>query len=63
MMTFFQDWLAWSQDEQIQFANRTCQAHSKYKIGDKVYVDARHFASEKDKKLLNLKNAGSWEIV
>ena len=62
-MKFLQDQLAWSQDEQTQFANRTCQAHSKYKISDKVYVDAKHFASEKDKKLLNLKNAELWKIV
>ena len=57
MMSFLQDQLAWSQNEQTQFANRTRQLHPKYKIGDKVYVDARHFASERYKKLLNLKNA------
>ena len=28
-----------------------------------MYVDARHFASKKDKKSLNLKNAELWEIV
>ena len=63
MMSFLQDQLAWSQDKQTWFMNKTCQPHFKYKIGDKVYVDARHFASERDKKSLNLKNAGPWEIV
>ena len=63
MMTFLQDQLAWSQDEQTQFANKTRQAHLKYKIGDKMYVDARHFASEREKKLLNLKNTRPWEII
>ena len=63
MMTFLQDQLAWSQDEQTRFANKTHQPHPEYKIDDKVYVDARHFASEKDKKSLDLKNAGPWEIV
>ena len=63
MMSFLQDQLAWFQDEQTQFANRTCQPDLKYKVSDKVYVDARHFASEKDKKLLDLKNAGPWKIV
>ena len=28
-----------------------------------MYVDARHFASERDKKSLNLKNAGPWKII
>ena len=57
MMTFLQDQLAWSQDEQTRFANKIRQPHPKYKISDKVYVDARHFASERDKKSLDLKNA------
>ena len=63
MMAFLQDQLTWSQDEQTQFANRTRQPHLKYKIGNKVYMDVRHFASERDKKPLDLKNAGLWEIV
>lgn len=63
IMSFLQDQLAWSQDEQTQFANRNRQPHLEYKIGNKVYVDARHFASEQDKKSLDLKNAGPWEIV
>ena len=28
-----------------------------------VYVDARHFASEQDSKLLSIKNAGPWKMV
>ena len=28
-----------------------------------MYVDVRHFASERDKKSLDLKNAGPWKIV
>ena len=47
----------------MQFANKTCQPYLKYRIGDKMYMDARHFASEKDKKLLDLKNAGLWKII
>ena len=62
-MFFLQDQLVWSQDEQTQFANKTCQSHSEYKISDKVYMDARHFTSEQEKKSLDLKNAGPWEIV
>ena len=47
----------------MRFANRTCQPHPKYKIGNKVYVDARYFMSKRDKKSLDLKKAGPWEIV
>ena len=28
-----------------------------------MYVDARHFASEKNSKSLSMKNAGLWKIV
>ena len=63
MIEYLWDQLAWSQDEQAQFANRTWQAHPDYKVGNNVYVDARHFASERDKKLLDLKNAEPWKIV
>ena len=49
MMTFLEDQLAWFQDEQIRFANRIHQSYLEYQIGDKVYVDARHFASERQK--------------
>ena len=57
MMEFLWDQLAWLQDKQAQFANKTRQAHSEYKVEDNIYVNARHFASERDKKLLDLKNA------
>ena len=63
MVSFLQDQLAWAQDEQTWFVNKICQSHPKYKIGDKVYVNARHFAFERDKKLLNLKNTRLWEII
>ena len=28
-----------------------------------MYMNARHFAPERDKKLLDLKNARLWEII
>ena len=61
-MTFLQNQLAWVQDKQAQFANQDYQPHLEYWISNKVYVDAKYFASEKSKKLLNLKNAGPWKI-
>ena len=63
MIAFLQDQLTWSQNKQTQFANRTCQLHLEYKVRDTVYVDARHFVSEKDKKSLDLKNTELWKIV
>ena len=47
----------------MRFANKISQLYPKYKIGDKMYVDARHCASERDKKLLDLKNTELWKIV
>ena len=44
-------------------ANRTHQPHPEYKIDDNMYIDTRHFASERDKKLLNLKKSGPWKII
>ena len=62
MMIFLQDQLAWTQNKQAWFANWDCQLHLEYRISNKVYMDARHFASEKSKKLLDLKNARPWKI-
>ena len=61
-MTFLQDQLAWTQNKQTQFANWDCQPHPEYRIGDEVYVNARHFALEKSKKSLDFKNAGPRKI-
>lgn len=64
MMDFLQDQLAWAQEEQARFANGDRQPHPEYKVGDEVYADARHFASEKSsKRSLNLKWAGPWKLV
>ena len=61
-MTFLQDLLAWVQDKQTQFANWDYQLYPEYRIGNEIYVDAKHFALEKSKKSLNLKNAELWKI-
>ena len=56
--SFLQDQLTWAQEEQAYWANKKRQPHPEYKVRDMVYVDARHFASERDCKLLSMKNAG-----
>ena len=62
--SFLQDQLTWSQQEQAHWANQNRQPHPEYKVGDMVYVDARHFsASEGKSKSLSLKNAGPWKII
>ena len=61
--SFLQEQLLWSQQEQAHWANKNCQPHPEYKVGDMVYVDARHFASKQDSKSLSIKNAGPWKIV
>ena len=62
-LSYLQDQLTWSQQEQAHWANQNCQPHPEYKVKDMVYVDARHFASKKDSKLLSMKNAEPWKIV
>ena len=63
MVSYLQDQLTWAQQEQTHWANQNRQPHPEYKVGDMVYVDARHFASERDSKSLSMKNAGPWKIV
>ena len=57
MVQFLRDQLVWAQEEQAHWANQNRQPHPEYKVGDMVYVDARHFA-EQESKSLSMKNAG-----
>ena len=62
--SFLQDQLLWSQQEQAHWANQNRQPHPEYKVGDMVYVDARHFnAGHCESKSLGSKNAGPWKII
>ena len=63
MASFLQDQLIWAQQEQAYWANQHRQPHPDLKVGDMVYVDARHFTSERESKLLSSKNAGPWKII
>ena len=63
MISYLQDQLTWSQQEQAHWANQNRQPHPEYKVRDIVYVDARHFASERDSKSLSMKNARPWKII
>ena len=62
-LSHLQDQLTWAQEEQAYWANQNRQPHPEYKVGDMVYVDARHFASKKNSKLLSMKNTGLWKII
>ena len=44
-LSHLQDQLTWAQEKQAYWANQNQQPHPEYKVGDMVYVDARHFAS------------------
>ena len=61
-LSYLQDQLVWAQEEQTHWANQNRQPHLEYRVGDMVYMDARHFASQ-DSKSLSVKNAGPWKIV
>jgi hypothetical protein len=60
---WLQDELAWSQEEYERHANTHRQPHPEYRVGDEVYVNARHFAAERPSKSLGYKNAGPWRIT
>ena len=60
--SFLQDQLVWAQKEQAHWANQNWQPHPGYKVGDMIYVDARHFVSKKSSKSLSMKIAGPWKI-
>ena len=63
-LSYLQDQLTWSQQEQTHWADQNCQPHSEYKVGDIVYVNAGHFStSNRESKLLSMKNAGPWKIT
>ena len=57
-LSYLQNQLTWAQEEQAYWANKQRQPHPGYKVRDMVYVDAKHFASERDSKSLSMKNAG-----
>ena len=48
----------WVQNKQAQFANQNYKPYPEYRIGDKVYVNARHFVLEKSKNCLILRMQG-----
>lgn len=60
---WLRDQLAWVQEEYERHANKHRQPHPEYRVGDRVFVDARHFAAERPSKSLGLKNAGPWRIT
>jgi hypothetical protein len=63
MQEYLQNQLAWAQEDYERFANAHRQPHPEYRVGDQVYVDARHFAAERPSRSLGLKNAGPWKII
>ena len=63
-VSYLQDQLMWSQQEQAHWANQNCQPHPRYNVKDMVYVDARYFSTSNcESKSLSLKNAGPWKSI
>lgn len=60
---WLQDEIVWAQEEHQRHANKHRQPHPEYRLGDEVYVDARHFAAERPSISLGYKNAGPWPIT
>ena len=60
---YLKEQLTWAQDDQAKYANRERQPHPEYKIGDKVYVNAKDFKLRRASKSLSSKNVGPWKII
>lgn len=63
MRNWLRNELTWAQEEQARHANKGRQPHPDYRIGDKVYVNAKDFAPERPSRSLGFKNVGPWKIV
>ena len=60
---YLREHITWAQSEYQEQADKNRQPHPQYRIGDLVYVDARHFAGERPSKSLGSKNMGPWKIT
>jgi transposase InsO family protein len=60
---YLQDQIAWAQEDYEKHANKHRSPHPEYRVGDLVYVNAKHFAAERPSRSLGMKNAGPWEII
>ena len=57
---WLQDEICWAQEEQERQANKHRAPHPEYRLGDLVYVNAKHFAAQRPSVSLGYKNAGPW---
>ena len=60
---WLQDEICWAQEEQERQANKHRAPHPEYRLGDLVYVNAKHFAAQRPSVSLGYKNAGPWPII
>jgi hypothetical protein len=63
MQEWLKDHIAWTQESHINYANRHRQPHPEYRVGDRVYVDARHFNLQRESQKLSPRALGPWPIV
>ena len=63
MRTWLRDQLAWAQEEQTRHANKRPSTSPRIQNRDMVYVNAKHFASERPSRSLSFKNTGPWKII
>ena len=63
MVSFLQDQLIWTQQEQIYWANQHRQPHADLKVGNMMYMDAKHFSNKRKSKSLSSKNTDTWKII
>jgi len=57
-----QENLRWAQDRIEHYANYSRQAAPKYRVGDRVYLDARNIPAMRPNRGLSAKNLGPYKV-
>ncbi|KZZ87162.1 retrotransposon nucleocapsid protein [Ascosphaera apis ARSEF 7405] len=63
VLDFLQSHITWSQDRHAEAANAHRRPHPRYRIGDRVFIDTRHFRNDRTSKSLGFKRIGPCAIT
>ncbi|KAI1507079.1 hypothetical protein Ptr86124_013994, partial [Pyrenophora tritici-repentis] len=62
VIRFMQENLRWSQNKMEHYANQHRQPAPDYRVGDKVYIDARNIPTMRPSRGLSAKNLGPYKV-
>lgn len=63
VLDFLQSHIRWSQDRYAEAANAHRRPHPKYRVGDRVFIDTRHFSNDRTSRSLGFKRIGPCPIT